>query len=91
MKLNCKVGDLAVIVKSRAGNLGKVIRCIEFLGVVQYQDLTYEASWRSDKKMMSSDGTMSDVLRDSQLRPLRDSDEPDETLAWAGKPQEVKA
>ena len=31
MKLNCKQGDLAIIVKSDARNEGKIVRCLEFL------------------------------------------------------------
>ena len=31
MKLNCKQGDLAIIVKSEAGNEGKIVRCLELL------------------------------------------------------------
>lgn len=34
MKLNCKQGDLAIIVRSACGNEGKIVRCVEFCGVV---------------------------------------------------------
>lgn len=30
--MNCKAGDLALIVKSMAGNEGKVVTCLEYLG-----------------------------------------------------------
>lgn len=31
------------------------------------------------------------ALRDSNLRPIRDQDGEDETLTWAGKPEQVTA
>lgn len=32
--MNCKEGDLAMIVKSKAGNEGKIVRCIQYVGAV---------------------------------------------------------
>jgi hypothetical protein len=32
MTLNCKQGDMAIVVRSRAGNAGKVVTCLEFIG-----------------------------------------------------------
>jgi hypothetical protein len=28
MKLNCRTGDLAIVVKSKAGNEGKIVKCL---------------------------------------------------------------
>lgn len=88
MKLNCKPGDLAIVVKSMAGNEGKIVRVLKFRGI----DVWHHGNdlWETDT---TAPGTIakSNLFRDEWLRPLRDSKEPDETLTWAGKPQEVKA
>lgn len=98
MKLNCKVGDLAVIVKSTLGQAGKIVRCLEMISPntdVGGGSFFKEPAWRIDRciDLVSTKYGVSSLpfCMDSILRPLRDSDEPDETLAWAGKPQEVKA
>jgi hypothetical protein len=31
--MNCKPGDLAIIVKSLAGNEGKIVRCVRLRGM----------------------------------------------------------
>lgn len=31
--MRCKVGDLALIIRSLAGNEGKVVTCLEFIGI----------------------------------------------------------
>lgn len=46
MKLNCKQGDLAIIVKSTAGNEGKIVRCLEYMGVISHITDTAGDTWR---------------------------------------------
>ena len=46
MKLNCKQGDLAIIVKSAAGNEGKIVRCVEYMGVLSHVTDTNGEIWR---------------------------------------------
>lgn len=60
--MKCKVGDLALIINSKAGNTGKMVRCIECLGrgpfVIRHgegleivlKDLGSEW-WRLDRKL----------------------------------------
>ena len=89
MKLNCKAGDLAVVV--RGGNLGRIVD-------VQRQSVYGEGWWLvkvvgapvigslgSSKRLMSIGS-----IEDSRLKPIRDQPGQDETLTWAGKPSEIK-
>lgn len=84
MKLNCKQGDLAIIVKSKAGNEGKIVRCVEYMGVLTHvQDTDGKlwrflqgprAVWRIDRTI--NFGNTFDVVQieyasDKNLRPLR--------------------
>lgn len=85
--MNCKPGDLAVIVRSAAGNEGRIVQCLDFVGV---GDGYYDDSWLIDREIA---GTFEPLrfISDSKLRPLRDNDGEDETLTWAGKPAGVTA
>lgn len=106
MKLNCKKDDLAIVVQSSLGNLGRVVRCVRAGvagesvkctdGIIRGTDLYSQTPfWIVDQLMAREMGNGvivgAPIFPDFALRPLRDSDEPDETLTWAGKPQEVKA
>ena len=86
--MNCKPGDLAVIVRSIAGNEGRIVRCLEFVGPGDDQKLC--DCWLLDQQIP---GTLRPirVISDSKLRPIRDNNGEDETLTWAGKPEGVKA
>lgn len=94
--MNCKPGDLAVIVRSRVGNAGRIVRCVEYAGEFRY--LMYGvlepercASWRIDPPIPAYDGTLTDLIKDSALRPIRDNDGEDQTLTWAPKHEGVTA
>jgi hypothetical protein len=88
--MNCKQGDLAVIVRSMAGNEGKLVEVLR-------QSVAYGPGWWTVRSMSgpcrnhlgvySQEGQ----IEDSRLRPLRDNDGEDEILRIAGKPQEVTA
>lgn len=67
--MNCVKGDLAVVVRSGAGNEGVILRCLEFVGEVP----GWEGSdnWRTDRKTKGFFGTENNLMRDSQLRPIR--------------------
>lgn len=77
---NCKKGDMCLVIRGPDEHRGKVCKALYSF---QYEG---ELCWAVDPEPIPGHG-----YADSVLRPLRDSDEPDETLAWAGKPQEVKA
>jgi hypothetical protein len=95
--MNCKQGDMAVVIKSMAGNEGKIVTCLKFVG----KDLigvraNADDFWLVDKQMNcinngGGPGTMTaPYARDHCLRPLRPSDKVDEMLLIAGLPNKVK-
>jgi len=80
--MNCKQGDLAVIVcKKETQHLGKIVRCMSI--------------WRGNHWICEPDLTGLDgaplAWIDSVLRPIRDSDGQDETLTWQPVPTKEKA
>lgn len=87
--MNCKQGDLAVIVRSMAGNEGKIVRCDRLIpGGEDITGLPTEfggVRWVIGIPMMGTIGPIYSVA-DSCLRPLRDSDGEDEVLRYAGRP-----
>ena len=98
MQLNCKQGDLAIIVSSTCGNEGKIVRCLELLVTDRVPDtkgmvwglLTgRQAVWRIDRpidmKSRSGEFTQATYCADKRLRPLR-GDVNDEVLET---PQEL--
>lgn len=85
--MNCKPGDLAVIVQSHdERNIGKFVTVL---------DAWDESSWWivSTSVLYARTGDIPAGKEigayDSHLRPIRDSDGEDETLTWAGKPRSV--
>lgn len=95
--MNCKQGDLAVIVRSFCGNEGRIVRCLKFYGRGAFKDGTvFDDIWiidgrfaRPDLKALRCGGDA--AISDSWLRPIRPGDGEDETLTWAGKPEGVPA
>ena len=88
--MNCKQGDLAVVVRSLAGNDGVIVRCIQLMPAGT-DDLSVFLGpvWKIDKPLVSNWGDSSPFINDINLRPIRDNDGEDETLTWAGKPEQV--
>ena len=94
--MNCKPGDLAVVVKSWAGNEGRIVRVIR---LCQEASKNYNIDsrgiltapqlyWVIDQALPDFEGTLSHAFPDSQLRPIRDpgDDARDETLEWLPVP-----
>ena len=97
--MNCKQGDLAIVVSSivpHSPNIGKIVRCLEFIPA--------NTTIRIPGRVTACDGWLTDVplvqfnmlgiahgqdnfAADKFLRPIRDNDGEDETLTWAGKPE----
>ncbi len=84
MKLNCRQGDLAVVVRSQVGHQGKVVRVGRFVGCDAGMD--GNDRWEIDRVLPGLFGTPAKTYRDSGLRPLRDSDGEDEMLRLVGLP-----
>lgn len=85
--MNCKPGDLAVVVRSEAGNEGKIVRVIRFIG---FGERFADDCWHVEPALRGTHRMHNDVS-DSRLRPIRDNDGEDEMLRIVGKPQEVTA
>ena len=89
--MNCKPGDLAVIVRSWAGNEGKIVRCVELVNSPDFEGLTFldGPRWLIDRPVPLRLGGTTKTVADSALKPIRPNDGKDETLTWAGKPEQV--
>lgn len=98
--MNCKPGDLAVVVRSRLGrSTGRIVEVVSpavpgemargFRFVPKDETGPY---WRIRGRVFLTDGTEIDewFAQDAWLRPIRDQDGEDETLTWAGKPSDIK-
>jgi len=87
--MNCKQGDLAILIKSYAGNEGKIVRCIAHVR----RDCAYEGvvdAWITEPMLTNIDGEEIPTT-DHRLSPIRDNDGEDETLQWAPVPTKEKA
>lgn len=82
--MRCKVGDLAVIVRSEFGNDGKIVQCLERYDG-PWRGLEYLPGWRVDRSVNTELGP-SKYVPDFKLRPIRDNDGTDETLVWTERP-----
>lgn len=98
--MNCKPGDLAIVVKSTCGNEGKIVRCIRLATPVEADRLGYWSGplWYTDVELMSQryNGMERRMVRscpDKYLRPIRDpgDDAVDEMVERVGKPEGVVA
>lgn len=103
--MNCNPGDLAVVVgASCKRNLGRIVQCVRLhndvwhdIDGVLFDRASDGPSWVVDPPLESEfvvgavGSTQCFVCEDRHLRPIRDNDQQDETLTWAGKPQEVAA
>lgn len=99
--MNCKPGDLAVIIALGSPNYGRFVTVKEL----------YDGRPSATGRPYASDGQLSwivegrgslvipfgrlagtlvpwHVVNDRDLRPIRDNDGEDETLIWVGKPVE---
>lgn len=98
--MNCKPGELAIVVRSTVGNEGRIVRCLH---LASDGDMNRHGVWIGGADpVWLLDGLCRWVhpllgerlvpfMTDSALRPIRDNDGEDETLTWAGKPEEALA
>jgi hypothetical protein len=96
--MNCKPGDLAVVVPPYADR--SLLGC--FVSVVRIappKPFHSRGGVLYDPGMPGGPGWIVDAtgpnfpaaVADSCLRPIRDNDGEDETLTWAGKPETITA
>lgn len=87
MKLRCRPGDLAVLIKGQ--NIGVLVDVLNLNDdEIGFWDVIPHSACRGHDRDVSAGEIC--LAHDSKLRPLRDSDGEDETFTWAGKPEEVK-
>ena len=76
--MNCKPGDLALVVEAtHRERIGSIVKVLKPTMLTTY----WVVEWRGGLY----------IAHDSWLKPLRGDSGEDETLRWAGKPQEVTA
>ena len=82
MGLNCKPGDLAIVVRSVCGNEGKNVRCLHLATDDEANEITEGRVWKIDRELLalSEIGTIrrSAFCEDDILRPIRPLDELDD-------------
>lgn len=96
--MNCQQGDIAIVVRSTAGNDGAIVTCLRLASLAEKRavclDRCYDDApvWVTDRLLKSvhtKDGSSAppdNLAPDSILRPIRDNDGEDEILRLAGKP-----
>jgi hypothetical protein len=88
--MNCKQGDLAVIVRSERGNEGKVLTCLRLATFSEVNAEGFTAwrgpVWVTDANIPCAYGYATSLFPDSRLKPLRDGEGEDEMLRLVGLP-----
>lgn len=99
--MNCKQGDIAIVVRSESGREGYIVRCVEFVGMVGWifngEDRKYP-TWRVDRELptliqQAHHKKWRNLAADFCLRPIRDpgEDARDEMLRPLPQDREVTA
>lgn len=88
--MNCKPGDLAVIVNPQHVELrhfvGRLLVVKKLVGVDFYGDPV----WSYKGARLKADGLICTAVSDKWLRPIRDQPGEDEMIRIAGLPQNLK-
>lgn len=95
--MNCKQGDIAVLVRNLIRlKAGAIVTCVEFKAETLAWNKVFKTNivvrnvWVVDIKPENPRCAVT-VIEDRFLRPLRNNDGQDQTLTWAGLPGKVKA
>lgn len=93
--MNCKQGDIAVVVRSFAGNEGRVLTCLRLASRMECEAehlpwWNEDAVWVTDALLRCTFGPATRLYPDSRLRPLRDSDGKDEMLRLVCRPVDTR-
>ena len=79
----------------KGNNLGKVVTCVQFLGELSIRYPSGpnppEPAWRVHPEVIAWNGSLTSVVQDAYLRPLRDNPGQDETLTWRDVPTKETA
>ena len=89
--MNCKQGDLAVIVRSLDGNHGALVRVVRDSGYRDDAQHWWVCEALQPIRCADRDVRAGDRLcvADADLSHIRDNDGKDETLTWVDKPERV--
>lgn len=97
--MNCKPGDLAIVVSSKTGNIGRLCRVVAM--ATSHDAAAYGVQLRGPTWIVSERMRVRNALTglekfvplapDVALRPIRGQEGTDETLTWAGLPGKVEA
>ncbi len=74
--MNCKQGDLAVVVRSRANNEGRVLTCLRLASAAEIKAENFRsgdwlgAVWVTDATLLRTRWGTTHLLPDARLRPL---------------------
>ena len=85
--MNCKPGDLAIVVRSQLGNEGKIVRCIRLAS-------GWNAVWEIDRAIAKHTFQDKEFVRlapDECLRPIRDAGDDARDEMLRPLPEEVPA
>lgn len=88
--MNCKPGDLAVVVRSYRGYEGRIVRCVRLVGIIDWVKVGSQPTWLVDPPFPVSDAPH--LIADCQLRPINNpgADAQDESLSWLPVPSREK-
>lgn len=89
--MNCKEGDLCVVVVPGRPADGMIVRCVKYLGfgfIGTSVGVKSKHVWELDRAVPAFDGKPTKVSQDDVLRPIRDpgDDAVDQTLEWLDVP-----
>lgn len=91
MKLNCNVGDMALVVRGPEQWLGKIVTCQHYQGDMSILPVEHDKHvWRIDTELPYNYEAIGRTVLlqfcpDEYLKPLKWSDDTDEMLLIAGK------
>lgn len=88
--MNCRPGELAIKIYSKAGNEGRIVRCVTHVRQA-FRHVGVLDAWMTDPMLANAAG-MFVPCPDASLRPIRDpgDDAQDETLQWLPVPSQHK-
>ena len=89
--MNCKEGDLAIVVKSHCNSEGLIVTCLRRAtgGELDAAGFYYTEAWVTDRFGPVVGGGVSNYWTDASLRPIRNDPGADETLSWCDVPSEA--
>jgi hypothetical protein len=82
--MNCKPDELAVMVRSAAGNEGRIVRCLRLATLNELLEANWNRRagpvWVVDQILRTSHHRMAPLANDAWLRPIRPGDISDEEV-----------